>query len=283
MKILVTNDDGYRAQGIQVLVKILKQFGDVTVIAPKYHQSGMASAVTMGFKPIAVKDLGMEDGVHWMYVDASPASCVKYATSIVYPTPDLFPDIVVCGINHGSNAAGASVYSGTLGAAEEAAIRGIPAIGVSLDDMHSVADFSPVEAHFPTIFKKIISDHKWKQDTFFNVNFPAIPADQVKGVRVCHQGFTHWEDEYEVWDPSFFEKRNIDLTRYGLKSTEVEHEEGEKIYLMVGTQKDEQRNDSLSDHRCIAEGYATIVMHTLDTTDHAECAKLREEGFDIKF
>lgn len=283
MRILVTNDDGYRSQGIQVLVDILKSYGDITVIAPKYHQSGMASAVTMGYKPIATKDMGCVDGVHWMYVDATPASCVKYATSIVFPAEGLYPDIVVCGINHGSNAAGASVYSGTLGAAEEAAIRGIPAIGVSLDDVHSEADFSSVVAHFPAIFEKVLEGHEWKRDTFLNINFPAIPASEVRGVKVCHQGFSHWEKEYVPWEENFFEKAGIDISKYWLKSCDVEHEKEEKLWLMVGTVTDEERNDDLSDHRCLGQGYVTMVMHSLDTTDRAECAKLIREGFDAEF
>ena len=152
MRILITNDDGYNAKGIKVLAEIMKQFGEVTVIAPKTHQSGMSMAVSLGFKQIAHKDLG--DG--WHYVDATPASCVKFGLNTMFL--DNYPDVVVSGINHGSNASTASCYSGTLGAAEEAALNGIPAIGVSLDTLHPDADFSGVSAMLGDIFLKIMSD-----------------------------------------------------------------------------------------------------------------------------
>ena len=152
MRILITNDDGYNAKGIKVLAEIMKQFGEVTVIAPKTHQSGMSMAVSLGFKQIAHKDLG--DG--WHYVDATPASCVKFGLNTLFL--DNYPDVVVSGINHGSNASTASCYSGTLGAAEEAALNGIPAIGVSLDTLHPDADFSGVSAMFGEFFSKIMSD-----------------------------------------------------------------------------------------------------------------------------
>ena len=139
MRILITNDDGYQAKGIKVLAEIMKQFGEVTVIAPKSHQSGMSMAVSLGFKQIAHKDLG--NG--WHYVDATPASCVKFGLNTMFLND--FPDVVVSGINHGSNASTASCYSGTLGAAAEGALNGIPAIGVSLDSLRPDADFSGVK------------------------------------------------------------------------------------------------------------------------------------------
>ncbi|MDD5892117.1 MAG: 5'/3'-nucleotidase SurE [Bacteroidales bacterium] len=133
MNILITNDDGYKAKGLEVLVEIMKEFGQVTVIAPKHHQSGMSMAVSLGFKQIAYRTFGhtnpnpfagsRHDEAIWSYVDATPASCVKFGLNTIFL--DNFPDVVVSGINHGSNAATASCYSGTLGAAEEAALNGI--------------------------------------------------------------------------------------------------------------------------------------------------------------
>jgi 5'-nucleotidase len=176
MRILITNDDGYQAKGIKVLAEIMKKYGEVTVIAPKTHQSGMSMAVSLGFKQIAHKDLG--EG--WHYVDATPASCVKFGLNTMFL--DNFPDVVVSGINHGSNASNASCYSGTLGAAEEAALNGIPAIGVSLDSLHPDADFSGVEKYFGEIFEKLIANlPSEKYGIYYNVNFPDIPADQIKG------------------------------------------------------------------------------------------------------
>ena len=155
MNILLTNDDGYQAKGIQVLAEMMKNFGDVYVIAPKTHQSGMSMAVSLGFKAIRYKELLSGPGLTVAYLDATPASCVKYALdSEVSGWPR--PDVVVSGINHGSNAASASCYSGTLGAAQEAALCGIPAIGVSLNSMNPDADFTAVVRYFPDIFRKLI-------------------------------------------------------------------------------------------------------------------------------
>ena len=127
MNILITNDDGYQAKGIRVLAEIMCQFGSVTVIAPKFHQSGMSMAVSLGFRQIGYKKLPQLGPGDWSYLDATPASCVKFAVNL-----GLQPDVVLSGINHGHNAASASCYSGTLGAAAEAALNGFRAIGVSL-------------------------------------------------------------------------------------------------------------------------------------------------------
>ena len=122
LNILLTNDDGYQTGGIHSLADMMRQFGRITAVAPKFHQSGMSMAVSMGGRAIAYKELPTEDGVRWSYLDATPASCVKYGLDeIFWPQK---PDVVVCGINHGSNAATAANYSGTLGAAEEAALNG---------------------------------------------------------------------------------------------------------------------------------------------------------------
>ena len=199
MRILITNDDGYQSKGIQVLANIMKKYGEVTVIAPKTHQSGMSMAVSLGFKQIAHKDLG--NG--WHYVDATPASCVKFGLNTMFLNQ--FPDVVVSGINHGSNASTASCYSGTLGAAAEAALNGIPAIGVSLDDFHVDADFSAIEKYFGDIFEKLMSERTGKFGVYYNVNFPSIPANDIKGVRVGYQGKGRWIREFQKWDVKYYE------------------------------------------------------------------------------
>ncbi len=118
MKILITNDDGIHAKGLAALVDVLKHYGELTIVAPKHAQSGMSMAVTMGYKPIAVKHLAERiPGQDWWYLDGTPASCIKYGIdNVLFPER---PDLVVSGVNHGSNAATASIYSGTIGAAME--------------------------------------------------------------------------------------------------------------------------------------------------------------------
>ncbi len=267
MRILITNDDGYLAKGIKVLAEIMKEFGEVTVIAPKHHQSGMSMAVSIGFKQIAHKDFG--NG--WHYVDATPASCVKFGLNTLFLND--FPDVVVSGINHGSNASTAACYSGTLGAAEEAALNGIPAIGVSLDTLHPDADFSGVKEYFSDIFRKLMEDYPEKHGVFYNVNFPDIKADEIKGIRVGYQGLGRWVREFKEWDLDHYRKYGITPEMLGQSSTPV-LEEGEDLYMMVGDFLDDPRNSDAADHRLIADGYISIVAHNVDSTDYEEMERL---------
>lgn len=267
MRILITNDDGYQAKGIKVLAQIMKQFGEVTVIAPKKHQSGMSMAVSLGFKQIAHKDLG--NG--WHYVDATPASCVKFGLNTIFL--DNYPDVVVSGINHGSNASVASCYSGTLGAAMEGALNGIPAIGVSLDTLHHDADFSGVAEHFGEIFKTIMSNLPEKHGVYYNVNFPDIPSSEIKGVRLGVQGMGRWVREFREWDVKYYEKYGLTPEMLGQSSNPV-LEEGEELYMMVGEFEDDPRNADNADHRLVADGYISVVAHNIDCTDYAETERL---------
>lgn len=281
MKILVTNDDGYRSQGIRALVDVMKKYGDVTVVAPKYHQSGTAMAVTLGFKPIAVKDMGMVDGARWIYVDATPASCVKFAVDNVFT--DGKPDIVVSGVNHGSNAATAACYSATLGAAEEAALSGIPAIGVSLDNIWSEADFSAFKELFPDVMMKLVKNGPYPHGTYFNINFPDLPSSRIKGVRLGHMGMAHWEKEFEKWDPNWFSLRGIDISSMHLKKEEAEPEEGEQMYFMIGTFVDDSKGDPGADHNLMKDGYISITVHNFDNTDRKTSAALKKAGLETDF
>ena len=268
MNILITNDDGYKSKGIKVLVDIMKKYGNVTVIAPKLHQSGMSMAVSLGFKQIAYKNLG--DG--WHYVDATPASCVKFGLNTMFLNK--FPDVVVSGINHGSNASTASCYSGTLGAAEEAALNGIPAIGVSLDAFHPDADFSGIEKYFGEIFEQLMKDYPSKYGVFYNVNFPNIPAGEIKGIKVGYQGLGRWVREFKEWDVKHYEKYGLTPEMLGQSSAPV-LEDGEDLYMMVGDFEDDPRNTADADHRIMAEGYISITAHNVDSTDYQEIERLK--------
>ena len=280
MKILLTNDDGYYAPGMKVLSKIMAAEGEVTVVAPKKHQSGMGMAVSLGLKPLAYKFLGEKEGVKWSYLDATPASCVKYALN--YSFPDAPPDVVVCGINHGSNASTAACYSGTLGAAEEGALNGITSIGISLDNVRPDANFDCVEALFPDIFRFLISHAKPGDGVFYNINFPDLPPEKIKGVRVCTMGKGRWVKELVEWDPEVFRKRGIP-PEYFRGDNEPHPEEGEKIYMMAGQYQDDPGNIISADHRMLAQGYITIVAHNLDSTDYIEDERLKSLGIEKDF
>jgi len=278
MHILVTNDDGYNYKGLLELVEIMRPFGELTIISPKYHQSGMSMAVTMGFKPIAVKKFRDEAKEHWWYVDATPASCVKWGIDEVFI--DRAPDLVVSGINHGANTASAVLYSGTIGAAQEGALAGIPSIGISLDHMGADADFSAVRQLLPPLLKKLLRHYPKKFGLYYNINFPDIPASQIKGVKICHQGIQHWIKEFRPYDKSIFERLGIRPEDMGtLAFPEVE--DGEKVYMMVGDLIDDKRNIEPADHRQLAKGYITITAQNTDCTDYEELSRLRDLDFDL--
>lgn len=276
MHILITNDDGYFAKGIKVLVDIMRQFGEVTVIAPKKHQSGMSMALSLGFKQIAYRNLG--NG--WHYLDATPASCVKFGLNTMFL--DKFPDVVVSGINHGSNAATASCYSGTLGAAEEAALNGIPAIGVSLDTLHPDADFSAVSKYFGDIFSRLMENWPKKHGVYYNVNFPNIPVEDIKGIRVGNQGMGRWIREFKAWDTQHYAKYGLTPEMLGQNSA-PQVEDGEELYMMVGEFLDDPRNTKRADHRLMQQGYISVVAHNVDCTDYEELERLKAEGLDTDF
>ena len=269
MKILITNDDGYKARGLEALIEIMRPFGEITVVAPKYHQSGMSMAISLGFKRIAVKQIAPD---RW-YLDGTPASCVKFGIDNIL-VGDRRPDVVVCGINHGSNAATASLYSGTLGAAQEAAVNGIIGIGVSLDDFSPQGDFSAVKALFPDIFRKIMTDHPRRRGLYYNINFPKASLEDVKGIKVAGLGRIHWEEEYQAFDPEIYRKRGIYLEDMGIFNQE-EPEEGEELYMMTGYAVENPGNDDGCDHRLLKDGYVAIVAHNIYNQDREESERLK--------
>lgn len=264
MRILITNDDGYLAKGIHTLSRMLSKYGEVTVVAPKRPQSGMSAAVSLGAKELAYKHLGQMDGADWSYLDATPASCVKFALNFLYQGGK--PDMVVSGINHGSNATAGACYSGTLGAAEEAAINGIPAIGVSLHDQHSDADFSAVESLFPSIFEKLCAHAAKGSGLYYNVNFPKLPLSQIKGTRAAVMGKGRWIKEFLPWDEALYNK-------FGMEKGPAE--EGEKMFMMIGQYEDAPDNPPTADHHLMENGYVAVAASKVDRTDPEETERLK--------
>lgn len=281
MNILITNDDGYMAKGIQALVRALRPLGNITVVAPKYHQSAMSTAVSMGLKPIAVKKVSESEKETWWYVDGTPASCVKFAIDEIFIGSKI--DLLVSGINHGANAASAALYSATIGAAEEGALAGIPSIAVSLDDMHISADFDAVEELLPGIVRKLLKHWPDKFGLLYNINFPKGKASDIRGMRVCHQGVNHWEKEFRLYNPHVFEKLGISPEDMGIKDGLPSCEEGETVYVMVGDIVDNDCNVEPADHHYLKCGYITIVAARIDSTDYAENGRLRDLGYDVNY
>ena len=197
-QILVTNDDSYTSEGIELVAKMLSKYGDVTIVAPKYPQSGKSAALTldapMRCSKIASYTSGCNTTVTTWALTGTPADCVKWAANFIYCNSK--PDLIVSGINHGSNASAASVYSGTLGAAAEGCLYGVPSVGISIDTHHHSPDFSAIERFLPQIIEKIIANPPQK-GRYLNINFPDLPAERIKGTRMASQGKGRWIREFE--------------------------------------------------------------------------------------
>ncbi|MEO9512594.1 MAG: 5'/3'-nucleotidase SurE [Flavobacteriaceae bacterium] len=192
--ILVTNDDGITAPGLRALIRFMKEIGEVIVVAPDSPQSGMGHAITIDSTLYSKKvTLDQEEGAPQEYsCSGTPADCVKLALQEIL---DRKPDICISGINHGSNASINVIYSGTMSAAIEAGIEGIPAIGFSLCDYSWNADFSFAE----TSVKKIVSkalEHGIPKGTVLNVNIPKTEGEP-KGIRVCRQAKANWKEQFD--------------------------------------------------------------------------------------
>ncbi len=271
MRILVTNDDGFQARGLRSLVWALRPFGDLTIVSPKYPQSGMSMAVSMGFRPIAVRHIETLPGEDWWYLDGTPASCVKFGIdNIFYPEK---PDLVVSGINHGNNAATATLYSGTIGATMEGTLNGIRSVGVSLDSFADDADFSAVEKLFPDILRKLLANFTPRKGSFYNVNFPNLPADEIKGIRPARMGHAHWEKEYVPYDSGFLASKGLEQSFASRAYGDGKLPE-EDLYVMAGDFVSEDDNLPDADHILMRQGYITITPQHIYNTDVEELDRL---------
>lgn len=282
MNILITNDDGFESKGIAVLTKMMKKYGNVAVIAPFSAQSGMSMAVSLGAEKIAFKEIesstfvgedGLEHTERWAYLDATPASCVKFAMST--PWLGWKPDVIVSGINHGANTSVASCYSGTLGATAEAAVNHILGIGVSLCDHNPDADFSQIEKYFPGIFEKLVELPRHSYMTYYNVNFPSVPADEIKGVRAGYMGRGRWVKEFRSLD----EAEAIAASLNGAPTGDPSEKPAVKMYKLVGNFSSDANNSADADHLLTDNGYVSIVPHTIDSTDYEQLNILSEVAF----
>ncbi len=248
-RILITNDDGVKSVGINILTELMKPYGHVTVVAPFEPQSGMSAALTIG-KPLRLTELKSEEGVKIYACSGTPADCVKMAMNQIFQ--DKAPDILVSGINHGSNASIASLYSGTLGAAAEGTIYGIPSIGFSLNSNDSSANFESAIHYGKIIIDKFLNNPP-KANIYLNVNFPTVPVSEIKGIKFAKQGKGKWIKEFE-------ERKDP----YGLP-----------YFWMTGEFLNIEPQDHLADNNLVENNYISIVPHKIDTTDYDEIIRLQ--------
>ncbi|WP_299156475.1 5'/3'-nucleotidase SurE [uncultured Christiangramia sp.] len=252
--ILVTNDDGITAPGIRTLIEVMKEIGDVVVVAPDSPQSGMGHAITISDTLFCEQVTIKESYKHKEYsCSGTPADCVKIATQEIL---DRKPDLCVSGINHGSNSSINVIYSGTMSAAVEAGIEGIPAIGFSLLDYSLNANFEPARKYVKAIVRNTLKNGL-PEGVVLNVNIPKLDAGDIKGMKVCRQANAHWEEE--------FDKRRSP--------------QGRDYYWLTGTfvNKDEGKD---TDEQALADGYVSIVPVQFDLTAHHFLKELNNWEFN---
>ncbi len=245
--ILITNDDSLSARGINTLAEIASTFGDVVMVAPETPQSGKSSALTVN-TPLTVTPRGEKEGVKIFGVNGTPVDCVKLS---IYTVVDRKPDLLLSGINHGSNAAVNNIYSGTMGATMEGCIYGIPSVGFSLLDHSADADFKPIVPFVREIIAKVLANGL-PEGICLNVNFPkgCTPLG-VKTVRAA-KGF--WTEEYATYSTPH----------------------GTPFYLLTGKFHNEEPDNPDTDEYWLAKGYGTIVPIRPDQTATDEIANIRK-------
>ena len=248
--ILVSNDDGITSKGIRVLVSVMKKLGDVVVVAPDSPQSGMGHAITIGETLRLYEEDVFEDVLAYKS-SGTPADCVKLAKH--YVLKDRTPDLVVSGINHGSNTSISVLYSGTMSAAIEGALEGYPSIGFSLCDFSSKADFSHVEEWVEKIARQVLENGIAK-GVALNVNFPPKRNEPIKGIKVCRQADAKWQEEFaERFDPT-----------------------GRKYFWMAGNFVNFDKGED-NDEWAIANNYISIVPCQYDLTAYHAISQINKE------
>ncbi len=240
MKILISNDDGIDSPGIAALAKEMKKIGDVTVIAPRTEQSAVGHAITMKI-PLRITEYYKNGDFFGYAIDGTPADCLKIGIRNILKTR---PDIVLSGINNGSNTAINIIYSGTVSAAREAAIMDLPAIAIS-QTSHDAKDFS-YSARIASELTKQVLKRGLPNGTLLNVNVPNLPAEEIAGILVTKQGKSKWDDVYE---------ERVDPY-------------GKKYYWLTGSLM--ETDDKLeTDQFAIKNNFVSITPVHFDLTDYA--------------
>jgi 5'-nucleotidase len=251
--ILITNDDGITAPGIRTLIEVMKGLGDVVVVAPDSPQSAMGHAITVN-STLFVEKIKVDDGVQMEYsCSGTPADCVKLAVNQILERK---PDLCVSGINHGSNSSINVIYSGTMSAAIEAGIEGIPAIGFSLLDYSWNANFEATKKFVKTIAENVLNEGLPK-DVVLNVNIPNLSNQELKGIKICRQARAYWEEE--------FDKRK--------------NPQGRDYYWLTGKFVNLDHGED-TDEWALKNGYVSVVPVQFDLTAHHSIQTLNSWNFN---
>lgn len=238
--ILVTNDDGFHAPGIRALTEVAAEMGNLLIVAPDKPQSGMGHAITIN-DTLRMEEMSADKAEHAFQCTGTPVDCVKLALDVILDEP---PALIISGINHGSNASINVIYSGTMSAALEGYIEGVPSIGFSLLD-HSVdADFDAAKIYVRKIIAMAL---KQKGKNFcLNVNIPKLKADMIRGIKYCRQAQAKWQEEFDKrQDPS-----------------------GRDYYWLTGQFVPHEEHAEDTDLWALENGYVSIVPVAYDLTHY---------------
>ncbi|MFP9099970.1 5'/3'-nucleotidase SurE [Flavobacterium sp. RHBU_24] len=251
--ILVTNDDGVTAPGIRALISVMKQLGDVVVVAPDSPQSATGHAITIN-NTLHINKIYIDPDIDQEYsCSGTPVDCVKFAVNEILHRK---PDLCVSGVNHGSNSSINVIYSGTMSAAVEAGIEGIPAIGFSLLDYNWNADFEPAKPFIKKIAQQVL-EHGLPEGVVLNVNLPKRAEKDIKGIKVCRQAKAMWTEK--------FDKRTNPM--------------GKDYYWLSGKFVNLDKGED-TDEWALAEGYISVVPVQFDLTAHHAIQTIN--GWDMK-
>lgn len=240
--LFVCNDDGINAPGIQNLIQVARRISNrIVVVAPDKPQSGMGHAITLNAS-LRLKPVNIE-GAEAYSCSGTPVDCIKIGTSKVLQEK---PDLILSGINHGSNSSINVIYSGTMSAAVEGAIEGIPSIGFSLCNHSIDADFEPFLDYTEKIIRHAL-EVGLKENTCLNVNFPAVEAEMIQGIKICRQAHAMWEEEFE---------ERIDPT-------------GKPYYWLTGKFVNHEKENRDTDEWALSQNYISVVPVQYDVTAYS--------------
>lgn len=246
--ILVTNDDGIFAPGITFLAKVASKFGRVIVVAPDKPQSGMGHAITIN-STLRIQKTNYHNAEMEFACSGTPVDCVKMAVNHILKKR---PDLVLSGINHGSNSSINVIYSGTMSAAIEGALEGTPSIGFSLCDYAMEADFTQAEKFISKIIEESLKN-KMPKGLCLNVNIPKLKEADFKGIKVVRQARANWVERFEERKDPY----------------------GRDYYWLTGEFVNFEPESLDTDEWALSNGYISIVPTQADLTAHTHLPELK--------
>ncbi|MBR6672623.1 MAG: 5'/3'-nucleotidase SurE [Alistipes sp.] len=251
--IFVTNDDGYQAKGFEAALEVAREFGRVLAVAPATAQSGKSQAITM-YDPLFLDKRRSEEGLEVYSFSGTPVDCVKVTFDHLIGEQKV--DLVISGINHGSNAATNVLYSGTMGAAIEGSFYGVPSVGLSLTSHDTDADFEAAKEYARRIISSLLEREGSEQNRgiCLNVNIPDIKADEIRGIRICRQCRGLWKDEF------------------------FRHEDprGRTYFWLSGGFSNAEPYAEDTDEWALSNGYVAVVPVQIDLTDYKRVPYLQD-------